>query len=147
MAFCRACSKEIGDDVANCTHCGAHQLFHSTVNSADGAASNQGIGYFDVLKKYAVFTGRARRKEYWMFFLVNFLVSLALGVVGGIIGDKGIITNIFSIAVLLPGIAVGVRRLHDTDRSGWWLIVPIANFIFLVSDGHPGPNRFGPSPK
>lgn len=106
--------------------------------------------YIEVLTKYAVFSGRARRKEYWMFFLFNTIIAFVLGIVVGLsgAGDGGeAITNIYSLGVLIPGIAVGVRRMHDTDHSGWWLLLPIVNLIFACTEGTPGPNRFGPSPK
>jgi uncharacterized membrane protein YhaH (DUF805 family) len=110
--------------------------------------------YLDVLKKYAVFTGRARRKEYWMFFLFNVIISFAIGFIDGFIGAMGILSIVYVLGTLLPGIGVAIRRLHDTDRSGWWLLislVPIVGFIvllvFLVSDSQPGENRFGPNPK
>ncbi len=103
--------------------------------------------YIAVLKQYAVFSGRARRKEYWMFVLFNFIISLILGLVEGLIGGPGILANLYSLAVLIPSIAVGVRRMHDTDRSGWWLLLPIVNIVFLVFDSQPEENRFGPNPK
>jgi uncharacterized membrane protein YhaH (DUF805 family) len=102
--------------------------------------------YTDVLKKYAEFTGRARRKEYWMFFLINFIISLAIGFVAGMI-KVPVLGTIYSLAVLVPSIAVGVRRMHDTDHSGWWLLFPIVNLVFACTDGTPGENRFGPDPK
>ena len=103
--------------------------------------------YIEVLKKYAVFSGRARRKEYWMFFLINIIISFVLGFVEGLLGGQGIIGNIYSLAVLIPGIAVGVRRMHDADHSGWWLLFPIVNFVFAVTEGTRGDNRFGSDPK
>ncbi len=69
--------------------------------------------YLEVLKKYAVFNGRARRKEYWMFFLFNIIITIAIGLLEGITGTLGIIGAIYSLAILLPGIAVSIRRLHD----------------------------------
>ena len=110
--------------------------------------------YLDVLKKYAVFDGRARRKEYWMFFLFNIIIAFVLGIIEGIVGGPGVIGAIYGLAVLLPGIAVGVRRLHDTSRSGWWLLiglVPIIGaivlIVFFVQDSQPGDNQYGPNPK
>ncbi len=85
--------------------------------------------YTDVLKQYAVFTGRARRKEYWMFMLINVLISILINFVAIKVGLP-ILGTIYSLAVLVPGIAVGVRRMHDTDHSGWWLILPIVNLVF-----------------
>ena len=108
--------------------------------------------YLTVLKKYAVFSGRARRKEYWMFFLFNILVGFALGLVEGILGvapesKESVLAGIYTLAILIPAIAVGVRRMHDTDHSGWWLLFPVVNLVFAVSEGQKGDNRFGPDPK
>jgi uncharacterized membrane protein YhaH (DUF805 family) len=115
--------------------------------------------YFEVFKKYAVFQGRAGRKEYWFFVLFNIIVSTALAfldrITGTFVADAGfgILSAIYTLAVILPGIAVSVRRLHDTGRSGWWFlvtIVPILGFFvflyFMVLDSDPGANKFGASP-
>ena len=110
--------------------------------------------YLGCWKKYAEFSGRARRKEFWMFALFNFLASVALAIVDGILGTNGGLGGIYSLAVLIPTIAVSARRLHDTDHSGWWywiglipLIGSIVLLVFLCSDSKPGENRFGPNPK
>lgn len=110
--------------------------------------------YLDVLKKYAVFSGRARRTEYWMFFLFNLIIAFVLGFVEGLAGGPGVIGVLYSLAVLIPGIAVSVRRLHDTDRSGWWLLIAlipligaIVLLVFMVQDGKPGQNQYGANPK
>jgi uncharacterized membrane protein YhaH (DUF805 family) len=111
--------------------------------------------YLEVLKKYAVFTGRARRKEYWMFFLFNILVAILIGFItgflGGVFGVGRTLSDsanaIYSLAVLIPGIAVAVRRMHDVGRSGWWILVPVANLVFMCMDGQPGDNEHGPNPK
>ena len=116
--------------------------------------------YLEVLKKYAVFTGRARRKEYWYFFLFNIIISIVLGVIDGVIGSSspeagmGIMGGIYTLAVLIPNIAVTVRRLHDTDRSGWWLLIafiPLIGVIVLLAfvglDSKPGQNQYGANPK
>ncbi|WP_447778929.1 DUF805 domain-containing protein [Aeromonas veronii] len=111
--------------------------------------------YISVLKQYAVFSGRARRTEYWMFVLCNVIVMLLLGMVDKLIGgDNELISSIYSLAVLLPSLAVAARRLHDTDRSGWWLLlglIPIIGTLvliyFMVCNGQQGPNRFGDDPK
>ena len=110
--------------------------------------------YLGCWKKYAEFSGRARRKEFWMFVLFNFLVSIAVGIVDGILGTNGALGGLYSLAVLIPSLAVAARRLHDTDRSGWWqliALIPLIGFIvllvFLCSDSKPGENRFGANPK
>lgn len=105
--------------------------------------------------KYATFSGRARRAEYWWFILFTILVSIPLGIIDGLMlnSEFGLLGNIWSLAVFLPTLAVGARRLHDTDRSGWWLLlylVPIIGWIFLIvwsaTPGNKGDNRFGPDP-
>ena len=110
--------------------------------------------YLDVLKKYAIFNGRARRKEYWMFFLFNIIISIVLAFVEPMIGTKSIIAILYSLALLIPGIAVAVRRLHDTNHSGWWLLiglVPIIGaiilLVFMVRDSQSGENQYGSNPK
>ncbi|MEE3925428.1 DUF805 domain-containing protein [Pseudomonas viridiflava] len=82
-----------------------------------------------------------------MFFLINVLISIVLGFLDGLLGTDQLISTLYSIAVFLPGLAVGVRRLHDTDRSGWWMLVPIVPIIFSCLEGQRDGNRFGPSPK
>jgi uncharacterized membrane protein YhaH (DUF805 family) len=110
--------------------------------------------YLDVLKKYAVFSGRARRTEYWMFLLVNLVIAFVLGIIEVMIGTGGILAAIYSLAVLIPSIAVTVRRLHDTGRAGWWILIvlipaigAIVLLIFMVLDSQAGSNEYGPNPK
>ncbi len=103
--------------------------------------------YLEVLKKYAVFGGRARRKEYWMFTLISCIIAWGLMFIEPVLGTRGIIYGLYSLAVLIPGIAVGVRRMHDSGRSGWWLLLPIGNLVFLVWDSQEGDNCYGPNPK
>jgi len=110
--------------------------------------------YLDCLKtKYFCFSGRARRKEYWMFTLVNFVITVILSVI-----DKkvtgGILQLVYGLGVLLPGLGVSVRRLHDIGRSGWWLLLcfvpivgPIVILVFLCLDSKPGANEYGSNPK
>jgi uncharacterized membrane protein YhaH (DUF805 family) len=109
--------------------------------------------YLDVLKNYVGFSGRARRTEFWMFALFNFIVAVVLYVISLAIGTL-LLSDLYSLAVLLPTLALAVRRLHDTGRSGWWLfiaLIPFAGWIVLlvfdVSDSAPGVNQYGPNPK
>jgi uncharacterized membrane protein YhaH (DUF805 family) len=114
------------------------------------------------LEKYAVFSGRARRSEYWYFVLFNAIFGFGWGVFAAFFGTLGganhltirILVQLFALFTLLPAIAVAVRRLHDTGRSGWWcllqlvpLVGTIVVLVFLVEDGQPGENRYGPNPK
>ena len=116
--------------------------------------------YLEVLKKYAVFGGRARRKEYWFFVLFNFIFAVVLAFIDGMTGTFnaetgiGVLSGIYGLAVFIPGIAVTIRRLHDTDRIGWWLLIcfiPLIGaiwlFVLMVIDGTPGQNQYGPDPK
>src|SRR5688572_2891477 len=115
--------------------------------------------YLTVLKKYAQFSGRARRREYWMFYLVNVLVVFCLVFLEPLLGipqanGLGLLTGLYILLLILPTLAVGVRRLHDTGRSGWWMLLalvpiigPIVLFVFSVLDSEPGDNRYGPNPK
>jgi uncharacterized membrane protein YhaH (DUF805 family) len=111
--------------------------------------------YLEVLKKYAVFDGRARRTEFWMFALFTFLITLALGIVEGVLfGDSSFLSGLYSLGVLLPSVGVSIRRLHDTGRSGWWLLITlipilgtIVFIVFAVQEGEPGSNDYGANPK
>lgn len=115
--------------------------------------------YLEVLKKYAVFDGRARRREYWVFALVNLVIFFLLGWIEGILGiapttQYSVLATLFFLAVFLPSLAVSVRRLHDTGRSGWWVLIGLIPFIgwlvlfvFCVLDSQPGQNQYGPNPK
>jgi uncharacterized membrane protein YhaH (DUF805 family) len=102
--------------------------------------------YLKVLQNYATFSGRARRKEYWMFVLFNVIFAFVFGFVCGLIGVP-VLANLYTLAVLLPSIAVGVRRMHDVGKSGWFLLIPIYNFILAVTEGEKGENQYGQDPK
>ncbi|MGH3767239.1 MAG: DUF805 domain-containing protein [Pseudonocardiaceae bacterium] len=109
--------------------------------------------YLKVLRQYTDFVGRARRQEYWMFTLFNTLAYLGLFVIGMVL-HTGLLGLLYGLAVLVPGLAVAVRRLHDTGRSGWWLLIglipligAIVLIVFLVTEGERQPNAYGPDPK
>lgn len=104
--------------------------------------------YAEAFKKYAVFEGRARRKEYWYFVLFNLFLATALAFV------SEPLYAIYVFAAFIPGITVGVRRLHDIGKSGWWLLIaliPLIGTILLIldlaKDSQPGDNQYGPNPK
>lgn len=112
--------------------------------------------YLKVLKNYANFNGRARRKEFWMFILINFLISTGLQIILGMISPELmlIVVGLYSLGVLIPSIAVGVRRLHDINKSGWWYfigLVPLIGGIWLLvlfaTEGTSGENEYGHDPK
>ena len=116
--------------------------------------------YVDVLRKYAVFSGRARRKEYWFFVLFNLLIVAGLTLVDMFVGtydpirEVGLLSGLYGIGVILPSVAVGARRLHDSGRTAWWLLIglvpvigAIVLLIFFVLDSQIGDNEYGPNPK
>ncbi|EUB84767.1 MULTISPECIES: DUF805 domain-containing protein [Pseudomonas] len=145
LVFCRGCAKEISSLAVACPQCGAPQAAQPSY--ASGPAITTGNPYVEALKNYAEFKGRATRREYWMFVLINLGICILMGVLDAMLNTKGVLYNLYNLAMLLPSIAVGARRMHDTDRSGWWLLLPIVNLVFLVQDSQPGPNRFGPNRK
>jgi uncharacterized membrane protein YhaH (DUF805 family) len=105
-----------------------------------------------VLERYAVFGGRARRGEYWWFVLANLIVFAVLAVLMGVSSVFGVLYLVYAVAMFVPSLAVAIRRLHDTSRSGWWLLisfVPLVGGIILIVllalDSTPGPNQYGPS--
>lgn len=104
-----------------------------------------------VLQKYAQFTGRARRSEYWYFSLIAFVISFVLGFIDGILGFDnmgfGLLSGLFQLGILIPSIAVGVRRMHDVGKSGWFLLIPIYNLILALTEGNKGENQYGADPK
>lgn len=116
--------------------------------------------FLSALRKYATFSGRSRRSEYWYFFLFYLLIVLALGLLdamlgtAGAAGELGLLSGVFVLAMLLPSLAVGARRLHDIGRSGWWLLISFVPLIgavillvFALRDGDRGDNAYGPNPK
>ncbi|QMW23810.1 DUF805 domain-containing protein [Sandaracinobacteroides saxicola] len=119
---------------------------------------------FEPLRRYADFRGRSRRQEYWLFSLFLVVIYAFVALVGTLVSPPGpngepggvfiALVGILALAFFIPSLAVAVRRLHDTDRSGWWyliglvpLIGSIVLLVFFVLDGTPGPNRFGDDPK
>ena len=129
---------------------------------------------FQPLRKYADFSGRARRMEFWLFWLfligIEIVFSILIGMVGGstmaMVDPNGFaamsgpamglwaLYGLVMLALLIPSLAVGIRRLHDTNRTGWWILLALIPFlgalvliIFYLLDGTPGPNKYGPDPK
>lgn len=116
--------------------------------------------YLSALRKYFVFQGRARRKEYWFFWLFNTIFLAILSVLDNSTGTfnpdsgYGLLSGIYSLVVFIPSLAVSVRRLHDTSRSGWWLLIsliPLIGFIvlliFMLQNSTLGQNQYGANPK
>lgn len=107
-----------------------------------------------VLGNYAGFSGRARRSEYWYWSLAATIGYVVAAVLAAVAKPLGFLAILYYLAIIVPTLAVGARRLHDTGKSGWWLLisfVPLAGaivlLVFFVSDSDPGDNQYGPSPK
>ena len=121
---------------------------------ADGRKTNLSW-YIGALKKYAIFNGRSRRLEYWTFTLISGLIVAGLSYADASMGNyPPLLSALYGLAVLIPAIAVTVRRLHDTDRSGWWLLIilvpaigQLVLLVFMLMGGKPERNQFGPDPK
>ena len=113
--------------------------------------------YIYCLQHYFDFGGRARRSEYWFYVLFNAIIAIIFGVVGFLIGGKTgyvVTVDIYGLAVLIPGVAVSVRRMHDIGKSGWWIfisLIPLIGAIWYLilacTDSQPGANIYGPNPK
>lgn len=104
--------------------------------------------YVEVFRKYAVFSGRAGRREYWLFYLANVIISFLLSFVEGASGtasspDTSVLSSFYALAVFLPGLAVAVRRMHDIGKSGWYILIPIYNIVLLATKGEGGINKYG----
>ena len=160
--FCPHCGQPLSNtDAVICIGCGTN--LKTGKKLSEGSSASKGkfkIWYLEVLKKYAVFKGRARRKEYWYFTLCNIIISIVLGYVDskvGTFGAKagiGILGAVYSLAVFIPSLAVFVRRLHDIGKSGWWFFLglvpcvgPLILLYFMVKDSADGENQYGPNPK
>lgn len=108
--------------------------------------------YISVLKQYAEFSGRSSRKEYWMFVLFNIIISVGISFIAQSM-DMPMLSTVYSLAVFLPSLGVGIRRLHDVNKSGWMLLVsliPLVGWIWaivlLATKGDEGENQYGPAP-
>lgn len=107
-----------------------------------------------ITQHYADFSGRARRKEYWMFMLFGYLLGVAAFLLDGVAAGGGIISGLLLLGLLVPSLAVAVRRMHDVGKSGWFLLItiiplvgPIWLLILACTDSQPGTNQYGPNPK
>lgn len=112
----------------------------------DNLESSKFNYYLIVLKKYVEFNGRARRSEYWYFVLFNFIIAVVIGLLDGLI-HSNILSRLYSLAVMIPGIAVSIRRVHDVNKSGWYLLIPFYNLVLVCTKGDTGVNQYGADPK
>lgn len=169
--FCGKCGNQLNDGVKFCTKCGAsvgnvqtpptQPVFQQQVNTqpqyyqqpVDNTTKMSAWGYFvSAMKKYVVFNGRARRAEFWFFTLFYTIFSFVAGFIDGFTGlmiteSYGILSVLLTLAFFLPGLSVTVRRMHDCDKAGPYMLIPIYGLILLFTAGTVGPNRYGQDPK
>jgi uncharacterized membrane protein YhaH (DUF805 family) len=163
-AFCAKCGARVGDGPGTGTATLEPPPLHGTTQKVSMSAVDD-LSLFDYFKRcvterYAAFNGRARRKEFWSFALFTFLFAFGLAFIDGLIGSFdedvgfGVLSVLFILALIIPNLAVFVRRLHDLDMSGAWILmslVPLVGFIFVIVigciDSKPGGNEYGPNPK
>jgi uncharacterized membrane protein YhaH (DUF805 family) len=149
--YCSNCGTQNTDSAQFCSGCG-NPTTNQTVNSGirtSGSGSNSSnpfVQFGRAFSKYVEFTGRARRKEYWLFTLVNSLINFFFLVAFS--GDDSIIPYfLYCLATFLPSLAIGIRRMHDVGKSGWYYVIPLYNYILAGTDGNSGSNQYGPDPK
>lgn len=158
MQNCPKCGAQNDAAAKFCAKCGAPMTPSvaqpSVAPSAPVAAVQPFDYYTGAFRKYTVIDGRAQRAEYWYFVLFSFLISAGLSILDKALGldmgskdGNGVLSAIYSLATIIPSICIGVRRIHDTNHSGWWVIVPFVNLYFLIIDGTKGPNTYGVDPK
>lgn len=150
-------SSEYAGTETDCPSCGKTFKLEA-VSTASATRPNGLMCYFGIFRQYVKFSGRTRRREFWYASLFNWIAVFCSGVIDGLFFDEYddyqyLIPGLYILASLLPMIAIQFRRLHDTNKSGWWwLLLPLpvinlAYFVWLMDDGDRGRNRFGPDPK
>ena len=163
MAYCRQCGTRLDEGARFCANCGTEANENTNTEQNPYAPPQQNVPDYTVnknpwqyftgaLKKYAVFKGRARRAEYWWFALFCGVFSIIASILEttlnmSTLGNAGVLSTLWSLAIFIPSLSVAVRRMHDCDRSGWCMLIPIYSFILCCTNGTYGPNRFGPDPK
>lgn len=108
--------------------------------------------YLEAFKKYAEFNGRTSRKGFWMFVLFNIIASIVISIIDGVFnlkyynGNQGFLSSIYNLVLIIPSFAIAIRRMHDINHSGWWILFPIVNLIMSLQKGTIGENKYGPAP-
>jgi uncharacterized membrane protein YhaH (DUF805 family) len=164
MPFCEQCGAGMNNEARICAKCGAETAVKVEEQNPYAPPQYSAIGrtekrrdslwsYFTgAFKKYAVFKGRARRAEYWGFTLFWSIIYIVLSVFDVVFdlylpGETGILSTLWTLVTLLPDLSLTARRMHDNDKSGWFMLIPIYGFILCFTRGTIGPNRFGPDPR
>lgn len=149
---CLNCGVEFKIGEEFCGECGTPRLVSSdqATKQLEANKNTPTDYYFMALKKYAVFDGRATRAEYWYFLLYNLIIGFILGFIEALSGNysgESALALIYQLVILIPSVAIAVRRMHDVDKSGWYALIPIYNIILAATDGIKGNNKYGPDPK
>ena len=157
---CPTCGKDNPEDAQFCGICGANLISDEASVGTELSMVGFGEAVSRGFRKYFTFSGRATRAESWWWVLFTVLAGIVLAVVDtftgtmGMFGDSGLLGGLFELATLIPSLALGARRLHDINRSGWWLLllfVLVVGWILLIvwaiKQGDKGPNKYGPDPR
>jgi uncharacterized membrane protein YhaH (DUF805 family) len=144
--FCSSCGAIIKKEAEICPKCGVRQKPVSSVGVAAGGQKMSWHYFTDALKKYAIFSGRARRAEFWWYCLGILFTHVMASLIGALINFTNL-SSIIALAYIIPSIAVAFRRMHDIGKSGPYCFIPVYSIILAAQPGIPGPNQYGPDPK
>ena len=151
---CPTCGKDNPEDARFCGVCGANLISGETSVGTELPMVGFGEAVSRGFRKYFTFSGRATRAEIWWWILFTVLAVIVLGVVDTFTGPMGIVGDLFRLAALIPSLALGARRLHDINRTGWWLLLLfvlvvgwIVLIVWAIKRGDKGPNKYGPDPR
>ena len=157
---CQECGHENADDAQFCGVCGTNLISGEISVRTELPMVGFGEAIIRGFRNYATFSGRATRAESWWWVLFTVLTGIVLAVVDtltgtmGMFGDSGLLGQLFALAVLVPSVALGARRLHDINRTGWWLLLWfvlvigwVVLIVWAIKRGDKGPNKYGPGPR
>ena len=146
MIFCDNCGNELSDNAKFCPKCGS-----KLTRVSQHGKKNIFQSYWHTITKYFDFSGRASLREYWCFWLVDIIIIIGLAIISAFLGiddesGDSVLTGLYQLVIFIPTLAVGVRRMHDVSKSGWYLLVPIYNIFLLLTGGDVTSNKYGSAP-
>ena len=160
--YCIKCGNEINSNSKFCKYCGQKVSFNKKLKEGDNETGKlndtqiqktKKINYYLMaFKKFGVFNGRSSRREYWTFFMWNIIIGLSLAFIEGVLGiysesNESVLYSIYELIIFIPSLSLGVRRMHDVNKRGWYILLPIYNFILTLRKGDKGDNQYGSDPK